>query len=135
MIGKEDTIVVCERLLEKMNKVKMNKPDDYLMTCKYCGNLRDCIEDANKCSHEHNPDFEGEKNCSHFKRATRADKIRSMSDNELAEWLARTQISIVADVMALVLPQEEYKASNEVIENTMIEAREWLLEPYTDGED
>ena len=41
---------------------------------------------ANKEGHEHNPDFEGEDSCPNFgfKRNTNADRIRAMSDEEMA---------------------------------------------------
>ena len=59
------------------------------MTCKYCANLRKCIEKANKEGYEHNPDFDAEDGCPNFgfKRNTNADRIRAMSDEELAKWL------------------------------------------------
>jgi hypothetical protein len=59
------------------------------MTCKYCGHLRECIADANKDGNEHNLDFEGEKYCDCFKRSTNADRIRSMTDEELADMRVR----------------------------------------------
>ena len=60
------------------------------MTCRYCANLRKCIEKATKEGYEHNVDFDAEDGCPNFgfKWNTNADRIRAMSDEELAEWIS-----------------------------------------------
>lgn len=57
------------------------------LTCKYCAHLKKCIKADNDKGYEHNENFEGEKFCREFKRNTNADRIRSLSDEELAEFL------------------------------------------------
>lgn len=58
--------------------------------CKNCINLQnhwcDMVADS--------PDVEAERECGHYKRMTQADRIRSMRDEELAEFLP-----IVSDFM------------------------------------
>lgn len=57
--------------------------------CKNCRNLRRnpiwCAE-ANDC-----PYIDLERECESYKRMTQADRIRSMSDEELAEFLCRVK--------------------------------------------
>lgn len=60
------------------------------MICIYCANLRKCIEKANKDGYEHNDNFDADDGCPNFgfKRNTNADRIRAMSDGELAEFIS-----------------------------------------------
>jgi hypothetical protein len=60
-----------------------------MLTCEYCVNLKKCIKDANDNGFEHNEHFDGEEFCPNygFKRNTNADRIRAMSDEELAKIL------------------------------------------------
>ena len=63
--------------------------------CKNCNNLYN-LSDKNDvvvgkwCPKiNDSPDIDMERECEHFKRMTQADRIRSMSDEELAEWLTK----------------------------------------------
>ena len=61
---------------------------------------------------------------------TNADRIRAMSDEELAVWIARTQIGAIKDVKDLLrLP---YDTTDRVIEIGKAEALEWLKQPAED---
>jgi hypothetical protein len=58
---------------------------------------------------------------------TNADRIRGMSDEELAEWMARTQIGAIKDAMNLLrLPYDE---PDGLVEVGKTEALEWLKQP------
>ena len=66
--------------------------------CKNCANLYN-LSDENDvivgkwCPKiSDSPDVEAERECVHYKRMTQADRIRSFSDEELAEFLADSEI-------------------------------------------
>ena len=58
-----------------------------MATCRTCAYLRKCIEKATKEGYEHNVDFDASSGCPNFgfKSNTNADRIRAMSDEELAK--------------------------------------------------
>lgn len=63
------------------------------MKCKNCKNLynlsneKDVVVGRWCPKINDDPDMELERECSHYKAMTNADMIRSMTDEELAEWL------------------------------------------------
>lgn len=58
---------------------------------------------------------------------TNADRIRAMSDEELADWIARTQVGAIKDAMNFLrLPCD---ATDEVVELGKTKALEWLQQP------
>jgi hypothetical protein len=58
---------------------------------------------------------------------TNADRIRAMTDEELAGWIARTQIGAIKDAMTILrLP---YAECDEIVEIGKTEALEWLHAP------
>lgn len=66
-----------------------------MVKCKNCTNLYN-LSDENDvivgkwCPKiSDSPDVEAERECGHYKRMTRADRIRAMSDEELAEFLEK----------------------------------------------
>lgn len=62
-----------------------------------------------------------------IKPKTNADRIRAMSDEELADWIARTQMGAIKDAMNLLrLPCD---ATDGVVELGKTEALEWLQQP------
>ena len=65
------------------------------------------------------------------KPKTNADRIRAMSDEELADWLARTQIANVAEALAVAkIPYEpEDGLKDEVAKYCM----KWLKQPAKEG--
>lgn len=58
---------------------------------------------------------------------TNADRIRAMSDEELADWLARTQIANVAE--ALEIAKIPYEREDGLKDEVKMECLEWLKQP------
>ena len=58
------------------------------MPSKYCDNTGRCAA-SNWCSTDYDPRREPEGECPYFHVLTNADKIRQMTDDELAEFLAQ----------------------------------------------
>ena len=58
---------------------------------------------------------------------TNADRIRAMTDEELADWLARTQIANVAE--ALSVAGFPWDMDSELHDATKMECLEWLKQP------
>ena len=58
---------------------------------------------------------------------TNADRIRAMSDEELADWLARTQIANVAE--ALKIAKISYEQEDGLKDEVKKECLEWLKQP------
>lgn len=58
---------------------------------------------------------------------TNADRIRAMSDEELADWLARTQIANVAE--ALEIAKIPYEQENGLKDEVKKECLEWIKQP------
>lgn len=56
-------------------------------TCKQCKHFSECAGDAAIEGFEFNPDFDGQRGCTSFDPFTNADRIRAMSDEEMAEFL------------------------------------------------
>lgn len=61
------------------------------------------------------------------KPMTNADRIRAMSDEELADWLARTQIANVAE--ALEVAKIPYEQKDGIKDEVAKECLEWLQQP------
>ena len=100
-----------------------------MATCRTCAYLRKCIEKANKEGYEHNVDFDPKDGCTGigYKSNTNADRIRAMSDEELADWLARTQIDNVAEALKIAcIPWEQHPDLREL---TAKDSLEWLKQP------
>ena len=88
------------------------------MILQRCTHSHPCYDDG-KCH------YKGE--CGHKAPLTNADRIRSMTDEELADWLARTQIANVAEALEIANIPWERKDSTE--EETKRECLEWLQQP------
>lgn len=56
------------------------------MTCKQCRNICECEDDAWRNDVSFDPDVSAQY-CTGFEPETNADRIRDMSDDELAEWI------------------------------------------------
>ena len=100
-----------------------------MATCRTCVYLRKCIEKATKEGYEHNVDFDASSGCPNFgfKSNTNADRIRAMTDDEMADWLARTQIDNVASALKIAGVQwEEYPDMKDEVKK---DALEWLKQP------
>ena len=67
----------------------------------------------------------------HEEKPTNADRIRAMSDEELADWLARTQIDNVAEALEEVGIMIEKTPS--LKEESQKEILEWLKQPAEDA--
>jgi hypothetical protein len=61
------------------------------------------------------------------KAKTNADRIRAMTDEELADWIARTQIANVAEALEIVGVPWERKAGMK--DEVSKEVLEWLQQP------
>ena len=57
------------------------------MTCKQCKNFLKCMDEAFFLEQTFDPNYDGEHGCCDFSALTNADRIRAMSDEELAEFL------------------------------------------------
>ena len=64
------------------------------------------------------------------KPMTKADRIRAMSDEELARWLAKTQIANVYE--ALTIAHIPFEQPINMQEETEKECLEWLEQPVED---
>ena len=95
-----------------------------MATCRNCAYLRKCIDKASKGGYEHNVDFDPKDGCPGwgFKLNTaadsNADRIRSMSDEELAKVPSEFGFSCV-------FPQKECSESD-TCEKCLLE---WLKQP------
>lgn len=69
---------------------------------------------GNECGFNHN-------------HQTNADRIRAMSDEELADWLARNQIANVAE--ALAIAKIPYEQEDGLEDEVAKECLEWLQQP------
>jgi hypothetical protein len=58
---------------------------------------------------------------------TNADKIRAMTDDELADWIARTQIANVVE--ALSVAKIPYEITDDMHDAVKKECFEWLRQP------
>lgn len=87
-----------------------------------------CARVSTDCEVWHNcgEDCPGWKN----KIVTNADKIRAMTDEELADWLARTQIANVAE--ALSVAGFPWEVDSEIHDGTKMHCLEWLKQPAED---
>ena len=56
-----------------------------IMTCKQCKYITVCMAQANGLGQVFDPNYDGEHGCTDFAPFTNADRIRSMTDEELAD--------------------------------------------------
>ena len=61
------------------------------------------------------------------KPQTKADRIRAMSDEDLADWLARTQIDNIREACQTI--GLEFPCEEGTLERTKTEVLEWLKQP------
>ena len=59
------------------------------MTCKQCKHIDRCMSEASFLGQVFDPDYDGEHSCREFDTFTNADRIRAMSDEELAVFLGK----------------------------------------------
>ena len=67
------------------------------------------------------------------KTITNADRIRAMSDEELADWIARTQVSIVAEAFEVI--GYAWEQPDNLKEGVKKECLDWLQQPAEVSED
>ena len=92
------------------------------MKCRECPDYAKCAKESNLTIKQ--------KNCSKAKTEkvkTNADKIRDMTDDGLADWLARTQIANVAE--ALSIAKIPYETADDMHDAVKKECLEWLQQP------
>ena len=58
------------------------------MTCKQCKYITACMAEADGLGQVFDPNYDGEHGCTDFVPFTNAQKIRAMSDEELADVVA-----------------------------------------------
>ena len=64
---------------------------------------------------------------------TKGDRIRAMSDEVLADWVARTQIANVAEVLSIAnIPWHQ---TDNIYDETKKECLNWLTQPAEEGAD
>ena len=83
-----------------------------------CG-LKDCYAYRHKCYTE---EF-----CKCHQPQTNADQIRAMSDEELADWISRTQVSNVAEAFEVI--GYVWKQPDNLKDGVKKECLEWLRQP------
>jgi hypothetical protein len=96
-------------------------------TVKCCHN---CKKDAAECNVWHDCG----KDCPEWKKPTQtnADRIRAMTDEELADWLARTQLANVAEALEIArIPWEQEDGMKDEVKK---ECLEWLKQPVEDNQ-
>jgi hypothetical protein len=64
------------------------------MKCKHCKHKDECADDAFINGAEFSPEFDGQNGCAGFEAFTNADRIRAMSDEELAKFVAEKIVNI-----------------------------------------
>ena len=69
----------------------------------------------------------------YYEPDTNAERIRAMSDEELADWLARTQIANVAE--ALEIAKIPYEQPDGIKDEVKKDCLEWLKQPAEEGAD
>ena len=77
------------------------------------------------------PDIDLIMDCEWYAVKTNADRIRAMSDEELADWLARTQIDNIAE--ALKFAKIPYEQEDGLKDEVKKECLEWLKQPAEGG--
>ena len=96
------------------------------MTCNECKHMTECGDDAFINGAKFDPDASAQY-CTGFEPYTNAERIRAMSDEELADWLARTQIANVAE--ALEVAKIPYEQEDGIKDEVAKECLEWLKQP------
>ena len=64
------------------------------MTCKQCKYITACMAEADGLGQVFDPNYDGEHGCTDFVPFTNAQKIRAMSDEELAKEIENAQSGI-----------------------------------------
>ena len=67
------------------------------MTCKQCKHIDRCMSEASFLGQVFDPDYDGEHSCPEFDTFTNADRIRTLSDEELAEFLGEYRFCDICD--------------------------------------
>ena len=63
-----------------------------IMTCEQCKYITVCMAQADGLGQVFDPNYDGEHGCTDFAPFTNADRIRSMTDEELAAFLCKEKI-------------------------------------------
>ena len=97
------------------------------MTCKQCKYITVCMAQADGLGQVFDPNYDGEHGCTDFVPFTNADRIRSMTDEELALWICG-----VYDI-----EEENGKFINGIIipGYTPNDIEEWLQQPAEEEAD
>ena len=57
------------------------------MTCKQCKYIATCMAEVDSLGQVFDPNYDGEHRCTDFVPFTNADRIRAMSDEDMAKWI------------------------------------------------
>ena len=103
------------------------------MTCKQCKNFQRCMDEAFSLEQVFDPNYDGEYGCLYFSVLTNADRIRAMSDEELAE--------VIAGLVCIGHCVVSCSCSECFLEKIcgedigVVEVLDFLKQPVKDGED
>ena len=89
------------------------------MTCKQCKHIDICMSEASSLGQVFDPDYDGEHSCPEFDAFTNADRIRAMSDEELAWELMTWRIETEA----------KHQGVESNYPNTQKTILQWLKQP------
>ena len=90
------------------------------MTCKQCKHITVCMAQADSLGQVFDPNYDGEYGCTDFVPFTKAERIRSMTDDELNELFHEIYNAGAEDAVAY-----EWGQRTNSFEWTM----EWLQQP------
>ena len=62
------------------------------MTCKQCKHIKVCMAQADGLGQVFDPNYDGEHGCTDFVLFTNADRVRSMNNEELAEFIKNIKV-------------------------------------------
>ena len=102
------------------------------MKCKNCNNLFNMTDITGKnvgnwCPNiNDSPDIEIERECKYYDTMTNGDKIRNMTDGEMAEWIHNIVKFIGGDMEPMVSIHDLDKEQDEVIHDSYGDLLEWL---------
>lgn len=106
------------------------------MKCKCCQNIYNLSNEDDEIVGKwcpkinDSPDIECDRECDHYKPMTNADRIRNMSDEELAYFLVE-EVNAVFDCCECDEPESEYGSCISDCKNPMLK---WLQAEVKEGE-
>ena len=96
------------------------------MTCKQCKYITACMAESDCLGQVFDPNYDGEHGCTDFVPFTNADRIRTMSDEELAVWMTSIRLDTINEMCKKF--DVEIEMPVPTVENTA-DVCEWLKQP------